>query len=188
MSWERGLLEDTNCSLCNREIESILHALLDCEKIKLVWIQLGILRTHPLFWTRDLHEWLESNRKETDCLSPRNPPWSFVFLFAIWLIWKSWNNVVFKGRSQNPALAIEIKKQAVEFCHYASSPKSVNRLILRKVRWENPQVGWIKMNIDGSAIENLGIASCGGILRDEHGHWIKGFTKKIGINSFVAEH
>lgn len=89
MSWEKGLLEDTNCSLCNREIESILHALLDCEKIKLVWIQLGILRTHPLFWTRDLHEWLESNRKETNCLSPRNPPWSFVFLFAIWLIWKS---------------------------------------------------------------------------------------------------
>ena len=44
------------------------------------------------------------------------------------------------------------------------------------------------MNIDGSAIENLGIAGCGGILRDEHGHWIKGFTKKIGINSFVAEH
>lgn len=44
------------------------------------------------------------------------------------------------------------------------------------------------MNIDGSAIENLGIAGYGGILRDEHGHWIKGFTKKIGINSFVAEH
>jgi len=86
---KKGLLEDTNCPLCNKETESILHALLDCEKIKPVWIQLGILWTYPLFWTRDLHEWLESNGKETDCLSPRNSPWSSVFLFAIWLIWKS---------------------------------------------------------------------------------------------------
>ena len=44
------------------------------------------------------------------------------------------------------------------------------------------------MNTDGSAIENPGIAGCGGILRDEHGHLIKGFTRKIGItNSFVTE-
>ena len=78
--------------------------------------------------------------------------------------------MVFKGRSQNPALATEIKKQVVEFFHNASSPKSVNRLILRKVRWENPQVGWIKMNSIGPTIENPGIAGCGGILRDEHGH------------------
>ena len=69
--------------------------------------------------------------------------------------------MVFKGRSQNPALAMEIKKQAMEFFHNASSPKSVNRLILRKVRWENPQVEWIKMNTDGPAIENSGIAGVG---------------------------
>ena len=46
---KKGLLEDTSCPLRNRETESILHALLDCEKIKPVWIQLGILWTYPLF-------------------------------------------------------------------------------------------------------------------------------------------
>ena len=44
------------------------------------------------------------------------------------------------------------------------------------------------MNTDGFAIENPGIAGCGGVLRDEQGRWIKGFARKIGItNSFVAE-
>ena len=44
------------------------------------------------------------------------------------------------------------------------------------------------MNTNGSAIENSGIASCGRVLRDEHGRWIKGFARKIGItSSFVAE-
>ncbi|KAL0000009.1 hypothetical protein SO802_019611 [Lithocarpus litseifolius] len=44
------------------------------------------------------------------------------------------------------------------------------------------------MNTDGSAIESTGIAGCGGVLRDEHGRWLKGFARKIGIaNSFVAE-
>ena len=35
------------------------------------------------------------------------------------------------------------------------------------IKWEKPQNGWIKMNIDGFAIENLEIAGCGGVLRDE---------------------
>lgn len=46
----RGVLEDINCLLCNRETKSILHALHDCEKIKPVQIQLGIEWTNPYFW------------------------------------------------------------------------------------------------------------------------------------------
>ena len=34
----KGVLEDINYPLCNRETKSILHALCDCEKINLVWI------------------------------------------------------------------------------------------------------------------------------------------------------
>ena len=50
------------------------------------------------------------------------------------------------------------------------------------------QAGWVKLDTDGSSIDNLGLAGCGGIFRDEQGYWIKGFARKIGItNSFIAE-
>ena len=85
--------------------------------------------------------------------------YKLVFLFAILLIWKNRNHVVFKGKNQNPVLAIEIKNQAMEY-HLCAS----------------------------SSIDNPGLACCDGIFRDEHGHWIKGFARKIRItNSFIVE-
>lgn len=62
-----------------------------------------------LFLDRDLQDWLESNGKVAKCLLPRNPPSKLVFLFAIWLVWKNRNHMVFKGKSQNSGLATEIK-------------------------------------------------------------------------------
>ena len=34
----KGVMEEINCPLCNRETELVLHAFHDCEKIKPVWI------------------------------------------------------------------------------------------------------------------------------------------------------
>ena len=49
-------------------------------------------------------------------------------------------------------------------------------------------MGWVKLNTNGSAIGNPGLAVYGGIIRDENGHCVAGFSRKIGItNSFVAE-
>lgn len=127
----RGLMEDAKCPLCNRGAKSILHALLDCEKIKPVWNHLGILWTDPCFWSRNLHEWLECNGQATDTHNTGKPPWSVIFLFAIWTIWKSRKKFVFKGKSPNPALAKDIKKQAVEYFFYAYSPKSAAHLTLK---------------------------------------------------------
>ena len=131
---------------------------------------------------------MECNGQATDTHSIGKPPWSVIFLFAIWITWKSRNNFAFKGKSPNLALARDIKKQAVEYFFYAYSSKSVARLTLRPIKWEKPQSGWIEMNTDGSSNESSRIAGCGGVLRDEQGRWIKGFAKKIGIiNSFITE-
>ena len=49
-------------------------------------------------------------------------------------------------------------------------------------------MGWVKLNTNGSAIGNPSLAGYEGIIRDENGHWVAGFSRKIGItNSFVAE-
>ncbi|EOY33605.1 Uncharacterized protein TCM_041535 [Theobroma cacao] len=39
---------------------------------------------------------------------------------------------------------------------------------------------YVKLNIDGSAKGQSGMAAAGGLIKDENGNWIVGFTFKIG--------
>ncbi|KAL0002947.1 hypothetical protein SO802_016728 [Lithocarpus litseifolius] len=49
-------------------------------------------------------------------------------------------------------------------------------------------MGWKKLNTDGSVLGSFGQAGCGGVVRDEQGNWIAGFTRHIGTtNCFAAE-
>ena len=84
--------------------------------------------------------------------------------------------------------AIEIRKRAMEYflCGLGSIPtsRSTNKL----VRWERPEQGKLKLNTDGSAQGNVGLAGGGGVLRDDQGNWVLGYSRKIGrTTSFLAE-
>lgn len=51
-----------------------------------------------------------------------------------------------------------------------------------------PNLGWVKLNMDEFAITSTGSAGGGGLIRDEWGNWILGFSRKIGkTSSFVVE-
>ena len=59
---------------------------------------------------------------------------------------------------------------------------------LRRIQWERPKQGWKKFNTDGSCSEPHGLASCGGVVRNDDGHWVVGFSKRIEVTSnFAAE-
>ncbi|KAK9112949.1 hypothetical protein Scep_020468 [Stephania cephalantha] len=58
----------------------------------------------------------------------------------------------------------------------------------RWVRWDFPNTGWVKLNVDGASKGNPGPASFGGVMRDEHGCWLFGYMGHIGTaSSTVAE-
>ena len=70
----------------------------------------------------------------------------------------------------------------------ASSCSKPNRMRMKQVRWEKPQPGWVKLNTGGASRPGLDRTGCGGIIRDERGQWIMGFSRRIGVaNSFTAE-
>ena len=49
-------------------------------------------------------------------------------------------------------------------------------------------MGWTTLNIDGSTVGNPGKASCGGLLHNSEGSWLKGFARGVGCTtSCVAE-
>ncbi|KAK4707377.1 hypothetical protein R3W88_033066 [Solanum pinnatisectum] len=48
------------------------------------------------------------------------------------------------------------------------------------VRWKKPPEQWVKINTDGSALDNLGKIGAGGILRDHTGRMLLAFATPLG--------
>ncbi|KAK9989753.1 hypothetical protein SO802_029992 [Lithocarpus litseifolius] len=133
-------------------------------------------------------KWVNANGRMNKCLIDGKPTWSMIFPFAVWNVWKSRNNFVFKGKIHNPRLATEIISQTEEFLYCVYSPRGLTRNVIKRIRWERPPEGWAKLNTDGALIGLSGLAGCGGLVRDDRGEWIAGFSRRIGAtNSFMAE-
>lgn len=43
----------------------------------------------------------------------------------------------------------------------------LTRKIRRRIRWEKPTQGWLKLNTDGYSSGNPGLAGCGGVIWDD---------------------
>ncbi|KAJ1412156.1 Ribonuclease H domain [Sesbania bispinosa] len=59
------------------------------------------------------------------------------------------------------------------------------RRVEKLVRWCFPDVGWIKINVDGSVKSTSNHVGCGGVLRDHNGIWLGGFSFNIGSSSVL---
>ena len=46
--------------------------------------------------------------------------------------------------------------------------------------WEPPPRGFFKLNSDGSSAANPGEAGAGGIIRNDQGQWLVGYSRKLG--------
>lgn len=56
------------------------------------------------------------------------------------------------------------------------------------VAWEKPQIGWTKLNFDGSCKGREGKASIGGVLRNHKAEFLLGYAESIGRStSTIAE-
>ena len=119
---------------------------------------------------------------------PNQPPWRILFPFVIWLLWKERNNAGFRGQNFRPGVHSEAMFQVLEFLHCVLNPKIARSRRVIQIRWEKPSLGWVRLNIDGSVLGNPGRAGCGGIIQNDRGEWLGGFSRCIGITtSFIAE-
>lgn len=177
---DRGMNTNLLCPLCRVEVETIIHALRDCKMVREVWFNLSIARNDVTYFTSEVTSWMIKNAKLDHSLH-----WNTIFLFAIWILWQRRNLVIFQNQSTRPNIHLKIIQRAQEFIHYGLKPSVETRQVLKPIRWERPNKGWVKLNTDGSSSGNLGPAGCGGILRDKNGDWLLGFSKKIRIASIL---
>ncbi|CAA7030918.1 unnamed protein product [Microthlaspi erraticum] len=104
---------------------------------------------------------------------------------AAWWGWK-WRCInVFNGSGKCRDRVQFVKDQTREAtaAHQSVNINSRTRAtwIERLVHWVRPSAGWVKVNTDGASRGNSGLASAGGVLRDELGCWCRGFALNIGI-------
>ncbi|GAU38380.1 hypothetical protein TSUD_147480 [Trifolium subterraneum] len=59
--------------------------------------------------------------------------------------------------------------------------------VVSYIGWKPHDDGWVKLNTYGACRERS-VAACGGVLRNNHGEWIRGFSKFLGTcSAYVAE-
>ncbi|KAK9051752.1 hypothetical protein SSX86_028380 [Deinandra increscens subsp. villosa] len=80
-------------------------------------------------------------------------------------------------------------------CNRIYTSNILKRVLLRnlhkqpiKVSWKKPEIGWKKLNFDGSCKCKTGNASIGGVVRDHNAEFLLGYAESIGkTNSTIAE-
>ena len=137
----RGMLVENLCPHYNKSSESILHALRDCHILKAIWHQLGISYQDNVFYLANLQDWIMANCRDKGIRSSGQVPWNHTFMFAIWMIWKGRNQLVFENKNLKTNLAMDINQRALDYFYCVGKPLVANRKILKQVRWEKPCYG-----------------------------------------------
>lgn len=183
----RGINCDNKCPSCKRQDETIIHLLRDCELARKYWSCVEVPPAHVHTFSGSLEEWLQANSVSL-VKHKSDMPWSTVFLFTIWAIWKNRNKIVFENSIPNPRLAIECINQARDYHFCVSKAKTTTTKAAIPVAWTKPREDWFKLNSDGASLGNPGKAGGGGIIRNSQGGWVRGYARSIGLtSSIIAE-
>ena len=100
-------------------------------------------------------------------------------MFALWWVWR-WKNHRFLGDNQWTKFDVlrYIHTLHEDINHYLLG-KRTSAKIRKKVRWEPPQPGLVKFNVDGSCNSRGGIGD-DGLIRDNKGDWLARFSSNDG--------
>ena len=145
----------------------------------------GLLIITPPLHSQSLGDWLHDNCHSTR-IHHSNVPWSVIFPFAIWNLWKHRNKVVFDNIPLSTNLHGLCLSQAVKYYFCVGKMGKISQRVLMQVKWSKPPEGWFKLNLDGAFCGNPCKAGGGGLIRDCSGQWIKGFARSIGFATSVS--
>ena len=113
---------------------------------------------------------------------PHQPLWQVYFPFTCWKLWLARNECIFKNQSCSQHRLIYSSVQAAtEFHFLAGTTKQPMVRVPQLIHWKAPPHPYLKLNTDGSALDNPGLARAGGVLRDHQGQWISGFSARVGL-------
>ncbi|KAI4317377.1 hypothetical protein L6164_025249 [Bauhinia variegata] len=143
------------------------------------WLKLS---PPPNFFNSSLEDWLYSSISG-DTLVTVSVPWSFIFSFMSWVLWKDRNNTVFcNPNTIQQAPHVRAMALASEFYHLVGVQKTkVFDTIL--ITWNPLPHNYFKLNCDASGFGNPGNISFWGVIRDASGSWVQEYSGNLLHNT-----
>ncbi|KAE8667347.1 hypothetical protein F3Y22_tig00112411pilonHSYRG00033 [Hibiscus syriacus] len=164
------------CPLCLLELETVLHAIKDCPKVRSVLeisgLSQGIVEwigSSPLSWLTFAHSKLVNEGFD-------------LFLTLLWNIWNRRNDLVHNGELQSDWNVVVCSSNLVEEFRKVKKVDVIDRdevRFSRFRRWIKPGQEEIKVNVDGAFCKENRKASIGVVARDSQGMVIAGLAKMI---------
>ncbi|KAL4379262.1 hypothetical protein GQ457_02G040270 [Hibiscus cannabinus] len=179
----RHLTMEDACVYCNDGLEDILHVLRDCVRARTVWMQVVSHNKLVQFHNLNLLDWLTSILSQPQLFTTGGVDLSTRFAVICWILWTRRNKFLFDNTF------VESKSVLMECMELLSTmnskPVALALTISSPAKWFAPPHGWVKANVDGAVRLHDSAAVCGGLIRDEEGNWLIGFSRSLGCCSVL---
>lgn len=152
----------SSCSTCTHPLENIPHLFFECLDATSFWAHLIFLYKrelsisldffHPTNWTSTVKQLQHSNFDSS-------LPWSTLFAFCLWTIWKTRNSNLFNNQVLPPSFT-QAYVEATKFSHITHQITIPTRIPV-SLAWKPLLRGTFKLNIDGSYLGNIGNGGIG---------------------------
>ena len=96
------------------------------------------------------------------------------------MLWYQQNQAIFNKGKQCGDIVLEIKRKVYEFNRGVEIKKNSRLLMIGRQqgnRWQASKIGWIKINIDRAYVKGGTRTTCGGVIKDHLGTWLRGYAK-----------
>ncbi|KAF9590627.1 hypothetical protein IFM89_035945 [Coptis chinensis] len=96
--------------------------------------------------------------------------WMTTLGAGLWTIWLARNDIIFNEKPKQPLRWVIKARKITEIMAAIvdTRPQNSAEKIEINVKWDCPPTGWIKLNTDGSSLENPGATGAGCLFRDEN--------------------
>lgn len=169
----RHIGDDESCPVCEREAETIEHALLKCSQARRIWgavEELNFINFHnDMSWNEFMH-----------LIAKRDVMIRSLALTLAWLLWRRRNQIVFDNR-QKPDMAWigHLRAIVAVLAEKRDGGSAMQSCDVGSDRWSPPPRGWLKFNVD-AGLRDAAMSGLGVIGRDEHGGvWAVAAKKRI---------
>ncbi|XP_062026479.1 uncharacterized protein LOC133742816 [Rosa rugosa] len=142
-------------------MEENIHVFTTCDYAKEIWAAATIARPQGDF--ADIKEWLLRS------VSVTSKEGFAKIMMLIWGIWKNRNTQVWEGKKQHPRDVVLMTMSWLEDFLKANNNEHPHRD--RTKRWEKPPETWLKCNVDGAFIAQVGLSGAGMVFRDDRGQF-----------------
>ncbi|KAL4319829.1 hypothetical protein GQ457_18G007350 [Hibiscus cannabinus] len=154
--FRRHLALDARCCIFNNADESVLHILRDCTKARETWSKIIPSSRLDNFFDYSLQHWLEANLCSKTEFGGNDSMWDICFATICWQLWKRRCSVLLDRNYVD-------RGGLLDHCLYLADLYKGSRRNIREdvslatplIRWQAPQEGWIKINIDATVAGKL---------------------------------